>query len=73
VIDAILLASKAALINSTLFQKWKRDNPGEYARVEAYWERGDVLPATSTAFGLHYALDAHAYVEATAEMPFGPI
>jgi hypothetical protein len=73
VIDATLLAAKAALQSSTLFQKWVRDNPKESARVEDYWSRGDIIPATATAFGLHYALDAHAYHEATADMPFAPI
>lgn len=72
-IGATLLAAKGALGNSTLYAKWKRDNPREYARIELYWERGDVFPTTVTAFGLHYALDASAYHEATALMPFAPI
>jgi hypothetical protein len=68
-----LLASKAALQNSTLYQKWVRDNPKESARVERYWQMGDMLPTTATAFGLHYSLDAHAYHQATAPLPFIPI
>lgn len=72
-----LLAAKAALETSTLFAKWKRDNPKESARVEAYWVRWDgadlPLPATATAFGAHYALDAQAYHEETAPLPFLPI
>ena len=58
-----LLASKAALENSSLFKKWVRDNPNESARIEAYWRTGGVFPQTATAFGLHYALDAKAYHE----------
>ena len=72
-----LLAAKAALENATLFKKWVRDNPKESARVEEYWGRWDGsdldLPATATAFGAHYALDAQAYHEATAPLPFAPI
>lgn len=60
-------------MSSTLFQKWQRDNPKEYNRIENYWVRGDVFPQTVTAFGLHYALDASAYHEATAIMPYAPI
>jgi hypothetical protein len=73
VIGSILLASKGALEGSSLYQKWKAANPKEWTRVEAYWSLGDALPATATAFGLHYSLDAHAYHMATAEMPFAPI
>ena len=68
-----LLASRAALQNSTLYLKWKRDNPGESSRVDLYWERGDIFPNTATAFGLHYALTADAYFDVTATMPFAPI
>lgn len=56
-----LLAAKAALESSTLFAKWKRDNPKEFARIEAYWENGGEFPVTINPFGLHYALDAKAY------------
>lgn len=68
-----LLAAKGALVSSTLFQKWVRDNPNESARVERYWLLGDVRPATATAFGLNYALMADEYHDLTAEMPFAPI
>ena len=69
----VLLAAKAAYEKSTLYRKWKRDNPLEYARIESYWERGDVFPMTINAFGLAYALVADSYHEQTAVMPFAPI
>lgn len=71
--SAKLLAARAALQSSSLYLKWKRDNPRESARVNHYWDEGDIFPATATAFGLSYALNADAYHDATAPMPFAPI
>lgn len=67
-IAALLLAHRAAFQHSTLFAKWKRDNPGECRRVEAYWDGGP-RPQPKTAFGAAYALAGEAYVTASQRLP----
>lgn len=68
-----LLAAKAAYEKSTLYAKWKRDNPGEYGRIEHYWQVGDRFPQTINAFGLAYALVADAYWDDQPVLPFIPV
>lgn len=58
-----LLAAKDTLEGSTLYAKWKRDNPREFARIESYWTNGGAFPQTINPFGLFYALIAKAYWE----------
>ena len=68
-----LLAAKAAYEQSSLYLKWKRDNPREYGRIEHYWQVGDRFPVTVNAFGLAYALVADAYWDDQPVLPFIPV
>lgn len=70
--DAIglLLASKAELEASTLYAKWRRDNPGEAALADAYWNLGGTPPTLRTAFGKHLILEARAYHLLASPMPY---
>lgn len=71
-IHETLLAAKAALEDSTLYAKWKRDNPKEFARIEAYWVSGGTFPLTVNPFGLMYALVAKAYWESRPHVLLSP-
>lgn len=72
-VGATLQASRTALKQGVLFQKYAAANPRECARIETYWDNGDVFPSTATPTGLFYSLMAEAYWQEEAPIPFIPV
>lgn len=59
--DSLLSQSWATMQTASLYQRYKKQNPGEAARLEAYWANGGTVPSISTAFGKALLLEAQAY------------